>query len=78
MNEWATDCIFNLFSSAIWYPVIHTGAHLVNAVNCSLYYNHRWIEVNIAESAGQDPFQLVFFTRNSIAFVLLPCDIEPE
>lgn len=47
-------------------PVIHTGAHLVNAVNCSLYYNHRWIEVNIAESPGQDPLQLVFFTRNSI------------
>ena len=46
------------------YIVIHTGAHLVNAVNCSLYYNHRWIEVNIAESPGQDPFQLVFNTRN--------------
>ncbi|XP_046448810.1 NADPH oxidase 4-like [Daphnia pulex] len=51
--------------------VIHTGAHLVNAVNCSLYYNHRWIEVNIAESPGQDPLQLVFFTLPGITGVLM-------
>lgn len=47
-------------------PVVHTGAHLVNAVNCSRYYNHRWPDVNIADSPGQDAFQLVFKTGKSI------------
>jgi hypothetical protein len=68
------NCMLHLFRPRFGDQVIHTGAHLVNAVNCSLYYNHRWIEVNIAKSPGQDPFQLVFNTRNDL-MLYLPRDI---
>lgn len=57
--------------TVIFASVVHTGAHLVNAVNCSRYYNHRWPDVNIADSPGQDAFQLVFKTVPGITGVLM-------
>lgn len=44
--------------------VVHTGAHLVNAVNCSRHYNHKWVDINIADSPEQNPIQLILSTGN--------------
>ncbi len=45
--------------------VIHTGAHIVNAINFSRHYNRVWTEVNLAAYPNQDPFLLIVTTSKS-------------